>query len=569
MKGKSITVKTRRIVEISCLLLGAIALIVGLNIYGSSLVQQYVSHAYGIASHAAGTGRYGVESEAISKETMRFYRELTPEQRAKTGTEEYRSYFAAIDTEPDGGEWDVLVHMMKNFVIDVDDVYLAMYDEETGAVVYIADADTEDPILYPGDWEPAHEREMKKFLAWDGTGMLYDINRTEKYGWTCTAGYPVRDGNEETYAFLFADVSVNSVARLLKSYALKIAVGVLLVTVFIAWFSSRRMKRTIVDPVIAVTNAASAYAEGRKSGTDERYFAGLDFHSNDEMENLSRVMADMELDLADHEARIRDITAEKERINTELDMAGKIQASMLPDRFPAFPDRCEFDLYATMDPAREVGGDFYDFFLIDEDHLGLLIADVSGKGVPAALFMMIAKVILQSCAMLGRSPGEILTKTNEALCSSNKTQMFVTVWMGILEISTGTITAANAGHEYPALSQDGPFALLKDRHGFVVGGMDGTQYQEYEIRMKPGDRLFLYTDGVPEATDAEECMFGLDRMLASLNREPGCPPKRLLGNVKEDVNRFAGEAEQFDDMTMLCLEYRGAPAPAERREEET
>jgi sigma-B regulation protein RsbU (phosphoserine phosphatase) len=211
-----------------------------------------------------------------------------------------------------------------------------------------------------------------------------------------------------------------------------------------------------------------------------------------------------------------------------------------------------------MDPAREVGGDFYDFFLIDGDHLCMVMADVSGKGVPAALFMMISKTILQSCAMLGRSAGEILDKTNEALCSNNQVEMFVTVWLGILEISTGKLTAANAGHEYPALKRaDGAFELFRDKHGLVIGAMDGVKYREYELQLRPGDKLFAYTDGVPEATDAGGEMFGLERMLDALNGQSGAEPEKILKNVRRAVDDFVQDAEQFDDLTMLCLEYRG------------
>ena len=213
---------------------------------------------------------------------------------------------------------------------------------------------------------------------------------------------------------------------------------------------------------------------------------------------------------------IETITAERERISTELSVATRIQTSMLPTSFPPFPNRSDFDIYASMDPAREVGGDFYDFFLIDEDHLCMVIADVSGKGVPAALFMMASKIILQSCAMLGQSPAEILAKTNDAICSNNNEEMFVTVWVGILELSTGKLTCSNAGHEYPVFRKpDGLFEILKDQHGFVLGGMGGLSYTEYRLQMDPGAKLFLYTDGLPEAmkNDASGSMFGLDRML--------------------------------------------------------
>jgi len=178
--------------------------------------------------------------------------------------------------------------------------------------------------------------------------------------------------------------------------------------------------------------------------------------------------------------------------------------------------------------------------------------------VPAALFMMASKIILQSVAMLGKSPAEILQKTNDSVCTNNEAEMFVTVWLGILELSTGRLTAANAGHEYPALrNADGLFELYKDRHGFVIGGLEGAKYREYEIQLEPGSKLFVYTDGVPEATSAEKELFGTDRMIAALNEDPGASPEGILTNVRRAVDGFVKEAEQFDDLTMLCLEYKG------------
>ncbi len=249
---------------------------------------------------------------------------------------------------------------------------------------------------------------------------------------------------------------------------------------------------------------------------------------------------------------------ESSRIDAELTMASAIQADMLPSIYPAFPERPEFDIYATMDPAKEVGGDFYDFFLVDEDHLCMVMADVSGKGVPAALFMMASKIILANNAMIGKTPAQILTDTNAAICSNNREEMFVTVWLGILEISTGKLTAANAGHEYPVIMHSGgEFELLKDKHGFVIGGMSGVKYKEYELTLSPGSKIFLYTDGVPEATNAENQLFGTDRMVEALNENPQASPQEILKNIRKSVDGFVGSAEQFDDLTMLCMEYTG------------
>ena len=253
----------------------------------------------------------------------------------------------------------------------------------------------------------------------------------------------------------------------------------------------------------------------------------------------------------------RKLSENSARMETELRMATQIQEGMLPNIYPPFPERREFDIYGTMNPAREVGGDFYDFFLVDEDNLALVVADVSGKGVPAALVMMAAKIILANNAMMGLSPAQVLAATNSSVCASNPEEMFITVWFGILEISTGRLTAANAGHEYPVLKQGDRFELFKDRHGLVLGAMDGVKYKEYTIQLSPGDKIFLYSDGVPEATDSNNKLFGTDRMLEALNQRPESPARNILADVQEAVDEFVGTAEQFDDLTMLCLEYRG------------
>ena len=271
---------------------------------------------------------------------------------------------------------------------------------------------------------------------------------------------------------------------------------------------------------------------------------------NQQMDTIRR----MEREQMEQENMIK----EQERIVKELSTARQIQKSVLPHIFPPFPDRAEIDLFATMDPAKDVGGDFYDFYFIDEDHLCLVIADVSGKGIPAALFMMLSKRILEDLARQEPTPSTILEKTNDLLCDNNQAEMFVTVWLGILEISTGKLTAANAGHEFPAICEKGgSFELYKDTHGFVVGGMEGVHYKGYDLQLNPGDKLFVYTDGVPEATDGSGEMFGTDRMIETLSSCTDNTPKEILQGVRNAVDSFVGDAEQFDDLTMMCLEYKG------------
>ena len=252
------------------------------------------------------------------------------------------------------------------------------------------------------------------------------------------------------------------------------------------------------------------------------------------------------------------LALEKERIDAELTLAARIQSDALLKDFPPFPDRPEFDIYASMDPAKEVGGDLYDFFLIDDDHLAVVIGDVSGKGIPASLFMMLAITLIRHVARTHNSPAEILQAVNEEICSRNPTQMFITVWLGILEISTGKMITANAGHEYPVVKQPGgSFEMLKNKHGLVIGAMEGIRYREIELDLEPGAKLFVYSDGVPEATSLNEELYGTDRMIEALKTCEQGTPQEILETVNRSIQEFVGAAPQFDDLTMLCMEYRG------------
>ena len=309
----------------------------------------------------------------------------------------------------------------------------------------------------------------------------------------------------------------------------------------------------VLKPLKTVQESIRRYKENKDSAAVATDLSKINL--NNEIGQLAVDVTDLTKEIDDYLNEIQSITSEKERMKTELSLAAQIQNSMLPSIFPPFPERAEFDLFATMNPAREVGGDFYDFFLIDDDHLGLVIADVSGKGIPAALFMMVSKIILKTHALMGITPSEVLMKANEAICGNNQAEMFVTVWIGVLEISSGKLTAANAGHEYPAIKHaDGYFELLKDKHGLVIGAIEDAVYKDYEVMLEKGSKLFVYTDGVPEATDKENNMFGTERMLDALNKEIDAGPEKTLANVRDDVNEFVQDAEQFDDMTMLCLE---------------
>ncbi len=251
------------------------------------------------------------------------------------------------------------------------------------------------------------------------------------------------------------------------------------------------------------------------------------------------------------------IDAAMKRMEEELRLAAAIQESALPRNF-SLPGEAG-ELFALMTPARHVGGDFYDFFYLeDRCTLCLVIADVSGKGIPAALFMMRAKTAIKNNAISGKGPAQVLADTNNTLCEGNDAEMFVTVWLGMIDMKTGVMRCANAGHEYPVLCPaGGSYDLVKDRHGLVLAAMEGVKQREYTIELHPGDRLFVYTDGVPEAIDPNEAAYGTDRLVEKLNTLRGCSQEETLHKELEDIRAFAGEAEQFDDITMIGFTFHG------------
>ena len=309
----------------------------------------------------------------------------------------------------------------------------------------------------------------------------------------------------------------------------------------------------ITDPLNTITRrVASLGIRNRQFMMENVYRTG------DEIEVLAESFAKQSARVRLYIDQIKKVTAEKERFQAELDMASRIQGSQLPRLFPPFPDRKEFNLYASMTPAKEVGGDFYDFFMIDHDHMGFVMADVSGKGVPAALLMMVSRVLIKSGLQNRKGPAETLENVNNQICESNDAEFFVTVWCAVLEISTGKGIAANAGHEHPALRRAGGFYELQVyKHSMPVGTIDGITFRQHTFQMSPGDSFFVYTDGVAEATNMQKELYGSERMLAALNRDPDAMPERILQNVTQDINSFVEGAEQFDDITMLCFQYLG------------
>ena len=432
----------------------------------------------------------------------------------------------------------------------VTDVYI-QYDKD-GVTRNLVDPN--EDFLYLG----SIEEELPEFAAMEDNGYFPATVHKSRYGWLCSAYVPIKDTETgEAIAVVGADVDMNTIMQARKEFLVNSIIFVLLLTGLCILLNIFLIRRLAVDPLKKLTDAACGFAAVDREYTKDDIIH-VNIKSNDEIGDLYHEIQEMQSRIVDYTGRMTTYAAEQSRIGTELELANRIQMSILPEVGPEIKDRKEFLLRASMTPAKEVGGDFYNFFLIDKDHLGLVMADVSGKGVPASLFMMASMILLKDLAVPGRKPSEILMQANNDICRNNKAKMFVTVWLGILEISTGLMTCASAGHEFPAVrGEDKTFRLFKDPHGFVLGGMEGMKYKDYELQLNPGDALFVYTDGVPEANDAAGAFFGTVRLEEALNQAGPGHPKDILLKVKESVEAFAGGAEQFDDMTMMCLEYCG------------
>ncbi|MCR5001331.1 MAG: SpoIIE family protein phosphatase [Lachnospiraceae bacterium] len=442
-------------------------------------------------------------------------------------------------------------------VIAMDILLSDMYEQavsmplEQGAEAFLIDNEgglisqeaTQDKLSDMDGMDPALAEKIIKGTSGvelSGAGVYYAYSIVESTSWKYCISIP-----QETVLAAVIEMSrdIQGTVVLFVSVFVLIVLFVILIV--------HRFANNITSPIIALGEDAKEI-----SGGDLEHRAKVE--GNDEISDLAVSFNEMAVSLRKYIDDLTSVTAEKERIGAELNVATQIQADMLPRIFPPFPDRNEFDLYATMTPAKEVGGDFYDFFLIDDNHLGLVMADVSGKGVPAALFMVIAKTLIKNRAQMGGSPSEVLAYANEQLCDGNEAELFVTVWIAILEISTGKGLAANAGHEHPIVKRaGGDYELICYRHSPAVATMEGLRFKEHEFELYPGDCLYVYTDGVTEATNSYNELYGTDRLTEVLNKNRELDMNGLLHAVKADIDGFVGTAPQFDDITMLGLSYFG------------
>ncbi|MBO7711220.1 MAG: SpoIIE family protein phosphatase, partial [Lachnospiraceae bacterium] len=536
--------------------------VVGVSFYRQN-IETYRSMAYSYVDLAVINISGSMISRMIEREDdICAYHQMFREAVENEDSQAYQDNVDSID-DPEledlfryWSEINWFVLSTGNLVSDTRYFYVVIPTEKD--LIYLWDSDMDqDKLTAPFEHDEYENGEkenlMKAFRGeWDRKLAIY----REEQEILGTAMEPITDENGEIVAVACLDLSITSIrhAYLKMMRHLGILVTLILLGSGLLYFSS--VQKNFIKPIQKLEKATASLVSDLMSGKDTVF--QVDVHTGDEIEALARSFENMDCQLKAYIEQNAQITAERERISTELDLARRIQSDMLPGEFPPFPERTEFEIYAGMHPAKEVGGDFYDFFLIDEKHLGLVIADVSGKGVPAALFMMMSKIMVQNFALSGLEPAKVLEIINEQICKNNKEQMFVTVWLGVLDLDTGLLSAANAGHEYPILKMpDGQFEMIRDKHGVVIGGIEHARYKNYTLQLEPGAKLFVYTDGLTEATNEALELFGMERILRALNEVPDGTPEQILEHVQKRMDQFVGSEPQFDDLTMMCLSYVG------------
>ena len=457
------------------------------------------------------------------------------------------------------------VHLLRVLRDDSGIMYLTLIaaDPERGNYIYVADADadpgTGNHFRLPGETFKMTLEEQAALkqdpMVFPGCDEGVDYEGTNLF----SAGSPVLSASQGIVVFAVADVEKEDIRTMVWSYIFRVLPLLFAVSLLLAMFNVYMTKRFIVNPVEDMAKAAGEYVNYRREGGGKQtaFFQRFTWREEgNEIDDLKASMNRMEQELNSYIDNMALAAEENSRIRTELSVARQIQEDILPSVFPPFPDRKDISLYATMEPAKEVGGDFYDILLLDDDHLALDVADVSGKGVPAALFMMISKSLINSTLRRGRSPAWTISYVNNLLTENNREDMFVTVWLAVIELSTGRMTYVNAGHENTILFHDGEWEMRTEVHDFIVGGVEDTQYNNHEFTLSPGDIIFQYTDGLTESINSEEEIFGDERLMDACKKADREDPEAFLRDIRKAMREFTGETEQFDDITMLCYIYQ-------------
>lgn len=551
----SLRQKTVCMILLLALALTITAAAVGYDVYAGTMDAHYQMLAMNVSKTAASLVNAEEVRELVAQVMEIYRKDPAPTYDSDEEWAEYLSQYTGISEQESFTTLYDTLYKIKT-ANNVLSLYISYMDSESMTGIYIIDADKTETGCPTGTWDIIYPQNYEA-MKHPENGFEAYITDTEEYGWLCSAGAAVLDDSGKAVAHVFTDISMESVMADRQAFLMRLCAILIGITTVITLALIKVVNTALVKPINSLASAASSYVEAKEEG-EVSALALLDIHTGDEVENLSHALKRMERDINGYIENLTHVTAEKERIGAELSVATHIQASMLPCIFPAFPNRREFDIYATMTPAKEVGGDFYDFFLVDDDHLAVVIADVSGKGVPAALFMVIAKTLIKDHTQSGKPPEEVFTEVNRQLCEANDENLFVTAWMGVLEISTGKLVYVNAGHNPPVIGRkNGETEFLRSRPGFVLAGLDFTKYRAGSLELMPGDLLYLYTDGVTEAMNTAQELYGEERLKRTLDANVSAAPEEIFKAVKKDLDGFVADAPQFDDITMLAMRYLG------------
>ena len=420
---------------------------------------------------------------------------------------------------------------------------------------YICDASTSEHPLPQGYIENIQSKERAAAeLAFSRTPEEKYVTVSDKvWGNLLTAYAPIYDDSGEPVALVGTDLSINEMIKKFNNYLGLIFCSILVVTVIGVLLLFKVIRRLVIDPIEKLNNAVGSEVGSLRSKT--RF--DPEIHTGDELEELADSFRKMDDDLQDYIGQLTSVTADRERISAELGLAKRIQARILPNDYPAFPERNDFDIYALLSPSEQIGGDFYDFFLIDDDHLAIAVGSVSAQGIPAALNMVILETLIKSRAMQSFTPADVLQSVSEQMISY-KTGLSSAVWLAVLELSSGKGIAINAGFESPLLRRAGKQFEQLEYEGFPeVGAAESSRYRDHGFQLYPGDSVFIFSDGVRNARNKKDERFGDRRVLDLLNHEPEATPSVLIQTVKHAVDRFSEDEPQPDDYTMLSLKYYG------------
>ncbi|MBQ9382971.1 MAG: SpoIIE family protein phosphatase [Ruminiclostridium sp.] len=560
-KKTRISLKVKAVLIVILMALALCASAIGMSYYtfvttDEAMFKRHVKDIVWTAAQNFG----GDDLKKVKESVLETYTKLGDEDIVTSGdwgSDEFNAYlarYAHIKEMPEyRSVYDALAKTRDLGIAALASIYTIIYDNSRSEpyAIYVVDA-SHGEACEPGCLDSFYSEDDLSVIDDPTKGLEPYTTATDTYGRLVVSGAPIYDSNGEYVALFCIDLSMDDIKADEMRFFLRLALTLAGVTAVICIINILVISKTVISPIKKLSDAAADYvSDSGKTAT----FSELDIDRGDEIGELADAMKAMEHNIRDYIDDITNMTSERERIGAELGVASTIQMDMMPVNFP---ERSDIELHAAMIPAKEVGGDFYDFFFPDKDHLAMVMADVSGKGIPAALFMVISKSVIRNITMVGGTPAEILGVVNNILCENNKNGYFVTAWLGILDLTTGILTHSNAGHEYPAIRHAGEeYKLVVTDHGPPLAAIEDTSYEDETAVLEPGDSVFIYTDGVTEAKKPSGERYGEKRMTSLLNSVGNAGQQVIISSLKSDIDDFIEGSDPFDDITMLAFRYLG------------